>query len=147
MVLAKELVEGWFFYTIQSELENVVIKVREDKIVVPFFSGRISPVEQLKSYEFQNPAWYFGRAVVSKTMKILDNSVFGFKELAGCKIFLMPHQLKTVMRCLQGKTCRYMLADEVGMGKTIEAAAVLKVYLLHHANRRVLIAVDRKSVV
>lgn len=143
MVLEKELVEGWFFYTIQSELENVVIKVREDKIVVPFFSGRISPTEQLKSYEFQNPAWYFGRAVVSKTMKILDNSVFGFKELAGCKIFLMPHQLKTVMRCLQGKTCRYMLADEVGMGKTIEAAAVLKVYLLHHANRRVLIAVPK----
>lgn len=143
VVLAKEQVEGWFYYTIQSELENIITKVREDELVIPFFSGRISPAEQLRCYEFQNPVWYFGRAVVSKTMKILDNSVFGFKELAGCKIILMAHQLKTVMRCLQEKTCRYMLADEVGMGKTVEAAAVLKVYLLHHANKRVLIAVPK----
>lgn len=36
-----------------------------------------------------------------------------------------------------------MLADEVGMGKTIEAASVLKVYTLHNSNKRVLIAVPR----
>lgn len=30
-----------------------------------------------------------------------------------------------------------MLADEVGMGKTIEAASVLKVYTIHNSNKRV----------
>ena len=39
-----------------------------------------------------------------------------------------------------------MLADEVGMGKTIEAASVLKVYLLHNSNRRILIAVPRPLI-
>lgn len=39
------------------------------------------------------------------------------------------------MRCLQEKNCRVMLADEVGMGKTIEAASVLKVYTLHRLHR------------
>lgn len=132
---------GWYFYYIRNEMRNDLLHVREDEIAIPFSSGRISPVEQLKNYEFQNPVWYLGRSVVSKTMKILENSVYGFKELAGCKIYLLPHQLKTIMRCLQENNCRYMLADEVGMGKTIEAASILKVYLLHNTNKKVLIVV------
>lgn len=142
-VVAYEKKDDWYYYTIANEFEKVIIQVREDDIVVPFSSGKVSPVEQLRNYEFQNPAWYLGRTVVSKTQKILENSVFGFNELAGCKIFLMPHQLKTIMRCLQSDTCRFMLADEVGMGKTIEAASVLKVYLAHNSQKNVLIAVPR----
>lgn len=138
--------DEWYYYYLKEALTNNVIKVREDVVEAPFNGGRISPAEQLRSYEFQNPAWYFGRSVVSKTIKILDNSVFGFKELAGCKIFLKEHQLRTIMRCLQEKKCRFMLADEVGMGKTIEAASVLKVYLLHNSNKRILIAVPRPLI-
>ena len=145
-VVSYEKKNDWYYYTIVNEFQKKILQVREDNIAVPFSSGKVSPVEQLRSYEFQNPAWYLGRTVVSKTQKILENSVFGFNELAGCKIFLMPHQLKTIMRCLQNDTCRYMLADEVGMGKTIEAASVLKVYLAHHSKKRVLIAVPRPLV-
>lgn len=136
----------WYYYYLKEKFTDKVIKVREDVVDAPFNGGRISPAEQLRSYEFQNPAWYFGRSIVSKTVKVLDNSVFGFKELAGCKIFLKEHQLRTIMRCLQEKKCRVMLADEVGMGKTIEAASVLKVYLLHNSNRRILIAVPRPLI-
>ncbi len=131
----------WYFYYIQNGLTGDDLRVCESEIVIPFTAGRVSPVEQLRRYEFQNPVWYLGRAVVSKTVKILENSVYGFKELAGCKIYLLPHQLHTIMRCLQEETCRYMLADEVGMGKTIEAAAVLKIYLLHNSGKRALVAV------
>lgn len=133
--------EGWNYYYIQNDMSNESLSVREDSVIVPFNIGKASPMEQLRRYEFQNPVWYMGRSVVSKTIKILENSVYGFKELAGCKIYLMPHQLNTIMRCLQDKTCRFMLADEVGMGKTIEAAAVLKIFLLHNANKQILIAV------
>jgi len=138
--------DEWYYYYLKEEFTDKVIRVREDVVEAPFNGGRISPAEQLRSYEFQNPAWYFGRNIVSKTVKILDNSVFGFKELAGCKIFLKEHQLRTIMRCLQEKKCRVMLADEVGMGKTIEAASVLKVYLLHNSNKRILIAVPRPLI-
>lgn len=138
--------DEWYYYYLKEEFTDKVIKVREDAVDAPFNGGRISPAEQLRSYEFQNPAWYFGRSIVSKTVKVLDNSVFGFKELAGCKIFLKEHQLKTTMRCLQEKKCRVMLADEVGMGKTIEAASVLKVYLLHNSNKKILIAVPHPLV-
>ncbi len=111
----------------------------ENEVVAPFTVGKVDPAFQLQKYEFQNPCWLFGRTIVAKVMKVLDNSIYGFKELAGCKIFLMPHQLKTIMRCLQEDRCRYMLADEVGMGKTIEAAAILKVYFARHSKIKTLI--------
>lgn len=140
-VVSASFEDGWYYYYIQNTVSNESLRVREDEILIPFTAGKVNPIEQLRKYEFQNPVWYLGRSIVSKTIKILENSVYGFKELAGCKIYLLPHQLNTIMRCLQESTCRYMLADEVGMGKTIEAASILKVYLLHNANQKVLVAV------
>lgn len=126
-------------YYIENLYDKEIICVTEDKIVAPFTIGKVDPASQLMKYEFQNPCWIFGRSIVTKTMNVLDNSIYGFKELAGCKIFLMPHQLKSIMRCLQEDVCRYMLADEVGMGKTIEAAAILKVYFSRHSDVNALI--------
>lgn len=133
-------------YYIENLYDKEIICVTEDKIVAPFTIGKVDPASQLMKYEFQNPCWIFGRSIVTKTMNVLDNSIYGFKELAGCKIFLMPHQLKSIMRCLQEDVCRYMLADEVGMGKTIEAAAILKVYFSRHSDVNVLIVVPESLI-
>lgn len=115
--------------------------VEERDITASFFSGSAHPVNQLKRYEFQNPCWYLGRHIVKETMNVLEHSIFGFKELAGCKIYLKAFQLNTIIQCLQDDICRYMLADEVGLGKTIEACAVLKIYLSNRTERKVLVAV------
>lgn len=131
--------EGEYRYYVQLVEDNSIVICREVEIEAPFIGGKISPIVQLCNYEFQHPAWYLGRSVVNRVNKILDNSILGFKELAGCKIFLMPHQLNTIMRCKQDKCCRYMLADEVGMGKTIEASAVLKLFLSNNCQKRVVI--------
>jgi ATP-dependent helicase HepA len=128
-------------YYVQIDGDTNVIICNETEIEAPFTGGKISPIVQMINYEFQNPVWYIGRTIVNSVNKILDNSILGFKELAGCKIYLMPHQLNTVMRCKQETCCRYMLADEVGMGKTIEASAVLKLFLNNNFNRKVLIVV------
>ena len=50
--------DEWYYYYIKEEFTDKVIKAREDVIDAPFNGGRISPAEQLRSYEFQNPAWY-----------------------------------------------------------------------------------------
>ena len=130
-----------YSYFVQLDLTKEVLTCSETTLEAPFSEGRVSPVVQLNKYEFQNPSWYVGRSVVNRVNKILDNSILGFKELAGCKIYLMPHQLNTIMRCNQEKNCRYMLADEVGMGKTIEASAVLKLFLLKNSRKSIVIVV------
>lgn len=141
VVACKKRDDGYYDYFLERLYDKELIKVPESQIIAPFTVGKVDPASQLQKYEFQNPCWIFGRSIVSRIMNVLENSIYGFKELAGCKIFLMPHQLKSIMRCLQEETCRYMLADEVGMGKTIEAASILKVYFSRHSDVHALIVV------
>lgn len=132
--------DDFIYYYLASDT-GTVAKVCEKDINVTFNSGEISPLSQLKRFEFQNPMWYFGRSAVNRAIHTIGNAFYGFNELAGCKIFLKPYQLKTVMRCISEPNCRYMIADEVGLGKTIEAASVLKVYLSDEKNKKILICV------
>ena len=134
---------GFFEYYLQDSVNKEYRCVNEVDLVTSFISGRANPIQQLKKYEFQNPCWYLGRQVVKDTMNVLNNSILGFKELAGCKIYLKAFQLNTIMQCLQSECCRYMLADEVGLGKTIEACAVLKIYLSNNSEKQVLITVPK----
>ncbi|NNM88303.1 MAG: DEAD/DEAH box helicase [Phycisphaerae bacterium] len=53
----------------------------------------------------------------------------------------MPHQIDTVRKVLRYFHGRVLLADEVGLGKTIEAALLLREYLLRGMVKRVLILV------
>lgn len=137
---SKKNEDEYFYYYIQNSI-GIISIVCEKDIIATFNDGYINPIKQLINYEFQNPMWFLGRSIVSKTMNIINNSLYGFKELAGCKIMLKPHQIKTVMRCLKNNNCRYMIADEVGLGKTIEAICILKIYLLDKHNQKVLITV------
>lgn len=142
----KENKDDFDDYYLQINDNKEFIKINESKIVASFFSGSANPEHQLKNYEFQNPCWYLERQVVKETMNVLDNSMFGFKQLAGSKIYLKAFQLNTIMQCLQNEKCRYMLADEVGLGKTIEACSVLKIYLSNKANQKILITVPKALV-
>ena len=137
---ARRAQDDFYLYDVQTEAK-AVLRVSERDIIAPFTNGQVDPTVQLRRYEFQNPCWFMGRAVVSKSMNLLENAIYGFKELAGCKIYLLPHQVNTIMRCLQERPCRFMLADEVGMGKTVEALSVLTVYMTHNAGKNILVLV------
>ncbi|SMC62035.1 SNF2-related protein [Papillibacter cinnamivorans] len=133
--------DGFYYYYVQIVKSKTIYRVSEKDIIASFTNGKVDPSVQLQKYEFQNPCWYMGHAVVSRSMNVLENSIYGFKELAGSKIYLLPHQINSIMRCLQESPCRYMLADEVGMGKTIEAISILKIFMQNRANINALIIV------
>ena len=128
-------------YYLRNRSTDEPIVRNESKLVISFVNGDIDPSQQLKEYEFQNPAWFVGRSIVSKSMSILDNSINYFKDLAGSRIRLLPHQVNTVLRCLQENPCRFLLADEVGMGKTVEALSILKIFLRNNSDTRSLVIV------
>jgi len=52
---------------------------------------------------------------------------------------LYPHQIETVKKVISEMRGRAILADEVGLGKTIEAAMILKEYMLRGLVKRFLI--------
>ena len=58
----------------------------------------------------------------------------------------LPHQIETVRKVLRHFRGRVLLADEVGLGKTIEAGLLLREYLLRGIAKRVLILVPTPLV-
>ena len=72
--------------------------------------------------------------------KKLELEASPFHFLLDANIELNPHQINAFCAALQAlKTGGIVLADEVGLGKTIEAGLVLK-YVLESGAKRVLIA-------
>jgi hypothetical protein len=60
--------------------------------------------------------------------------------LTSAKVDLLPHQVVLVHRLANARPKRFLIADEVGLGKTIEAGLVLQELILRHRVRSVLIA-------
>ncbi|WP_035120102.1 SNF2-related protein [Cohnella panacarvi] len=58
----------------------------------------------------------------------------------------LPHQVETARKVLQNMRGRAILADEVGLGKTIEAGLILKEYLIRGLVKRALILVPASLV-
>lgn len=57
----------------------------------------------------------------------------------GCQVVPMPHQVFVHKRVLSRPPARFLLADEVGLGKTIEAGLILSSLLATGLARRILI--------
>jgi superfamily II DNA or RNA helicase len=58
----------------------------------------------------------------------------------------LPHQLRALSRCVATDSTRMLLADEVGLGKTIEAGLVIAELILRGLARRVLIVAPKGLV-
>lgn len=110
----------------------------ENEMEIEYSAADYQPLKQMKNYEFQNPTWYANRLQVSSNMHMVNNTVYGFKELVGCRTFLMAHQISTIVRAFESRPIRYMLADEVGLGKTIEACSIVKILETEKHDLRVL---------
>ncbi|RWR15106.1 DEAD/DEAH box helicase [Siminovitchia fortis] len=62
------------------------------------------------------------------------------------ELTLLPHQKETAARVIEDMNGKAILADEVGLGKTIEAGLVLKEYMIRGLVKRALILVPASLV-
>jgi len=70
--------------------------------------------------------------------RLQQSSVFG---LMGARVQLLPHQIYIAHQVAQRHAPRVLLADEVGLGKTIEAGLVIHQQLITGQSERVLVVV------
>lgn len=117
------------------------VKECETELKFDYSQMNFAPDKQLRTYEFQHPTWFINHLKVSKNLHLVNNATYGFRVLAGCRAFLLPHQISTVARCFETMPVRYMLADEVGLGKTVEACSILKILANEKKDLGVLIIV------
>jgi superfamily II DNA or RNA helicase len=55
----------------------------------------------------------------------------------------LPHQIHALSRAISGDRVRYLLADEVGLGKTIEAGLIMRELKLRGLVRRILVVAPK----
>jgi len=108
------------------EVNGIVQRVSERDLFPPAHCQQPQVTDQLLHYEFHNPAFRIYRDQLVTTYQDLKTAVFGLEDLIGTRVLLLAHQAETIARVLTEETPRFILADEVGLGKTIEACVILK---------------------
>lgn len=76
---------------------------------------------------------------VTLLAKIKNETAGGFLSALSSGIIPLPHQLHVLNRAMETNHIRYILADEVGLGKTIEAGMIIKELKSRGLVRRVLV--------
>ncbi|MBI1194418.1 MAG: RNA polymerase-associated protein RapA [Gammaproteobacteria bacterium] len=102
------------------------------------------PGERLFSAQIDPPKWFELRRRTLEHHERLSRS--DLRGLTGARTSLIPHQLYIAHEVAGRYAPRVLLADEVGLGKTIEAGLILHQQLLTGLARRVLIIVPDSLV-
>ena len=140
MVLAKASgdasnYKAYYVQILDDSDKKDVLLLPEKVLVANFTRADYNPVYQLLNYELHNPFWFKKRMEVSEYLSIVENGPAGLKILLGSRAHLYAHQIDTIVSALRKSRCRIILADEVGLGKTIEAIVIMTGLLQRYDQR------------
>ncbi len=135
-VLEVEQHDGLMIYHCQAEgTEN--IRLAEGKL--NNFLTLNQPLQRLINGQIDKNKWFELRARTQKIGSLLAQS--NLQGLTGCRTSLIDHQLYIAHEVANRFAPRVLLADEVGLGKTIEAGLIIHQQLLNEYAQRILIVV------
>lgn len=133
-ILKHEIVSGSPEIRYQVVFPTGIKNIRE-KSILEILPG--SPIDKIESgkldppvnYYLRNKALFYKAAQTSDELKCIYNS----------RVDLLPHQVGVAHRAIQDYSPRYILADEVGLGKTIEAGLIISELKARGLVKRILI--------
>ncbi|NNF97215.1 MAG: DEAD/DEAH box helicase family protein, partial [Halobacteria archaeon] len=137
-----EVAEGLLYYTGQREdtAETVILpEVQLDPLM-----QLNRPAERLFTGQIDKNKWFELRYQTLQYSNQLSHS--DLRGLTGGRTSLIPHQMYIAHEVANRYAPRVLLADEVGLGKTIEAGLILHHQLLTERAQRVLIVVPDSLV-
>lgn len=102
----------------------------EEDLYVRCLNAHHSPVALMANRGMQTQFFYEGRSAFVKRITALRNKSQGLSSVVSSSVELISHQIRAAQQVLTDSVQRYILADEVGLGKTIEAGFVIRQTLL-----------------
>jgi len=106
--------------------------------------GKVSPLDRLQAGQIGSFKWFdLYRNFLQATTEHQGKLCHGF---VGPKINIIPHQYDVAQQILKMPLPRALLADEVGLGKTIEAGLVIHQLMMSGRAQRILICVPASLV-
>lgn len=106
-------------------LEVYVRWARPIEDPTPFLANRVN----------ESPRFSDGRSAFTRSQMAQRAASQGMSAILSSGIELESHQIEVVRRVLQDPVQRYLLADEVGLGKTIEAGILIRQCILDCGER------------
>lgn len=128
--------------TFYVQIPNTETRVFPEHRIWPRWDLPIEdPVAMLVSHVGETPYLFNNRLNALKSFTLQHARIAGLRGLWSSQIELHEHQILTAHRILSDPEQRYLLADEVGLGKTIEAGLVIRQVLSQDLRSRALVLV------
>ena len=135
----RDCVDEKYYLALPNQRE---ITLHESEVYIRWNNPIIEPYEHLAARVTETPYFHDRRAPFIRALVEQRASASGLTGLISAPIDLERHQVEVVRRVLQDPVTRYLLADEVGLGKTIEAGIIIRQHILDYPESHcVLIAV------
>ena len=135
----------WIEYLVRFP-NGVMSDVGESLLRVRVFEPHADPAEVLACGGGETQFLHDRRWSALATSTSLRAAAEGLTGALSSKIELVPHQLAAARRVLTDPIQRFLLSDEVGMGKTIEAGIVARQCLIDDPTRHIRVLVPRPLV-
>jgi len=114
-----------------------------DEVII-FRSGRtIDPVACLGARVVMSTKFFVTRRRILSQLYDQIQVARGYRSILASAVRPFMHQINTLIRVLSDPIPRFILADEVGLGKTIEAGLIIRQVLTDNQNARALVIVPR----
>lgn len=128
---------AWSYEVIGDEGKPTILSEID---LVPIPSAEVeSPIKAMAELRPQSFGVFARREKFARAYDKTIYSGFGIRALLSSRVDLRAHQAFVAATILRDPVHRYILADEVGLGKTIEAGLVIHDLLAVHSAARVLI--------
>jgi len=105
----------------------------------PLPPDRTNPISIFQTNSWGSAKAFRRRQSFLKMIELWHTQTAGIPGLMGVRVEPMGHQLYALRRVLSSRRPRFVLADEVGLGKTIEAGLVLQSLIQEKPDLRILI--------
>lgn len=127
--------------------DKVDVYLTYDQVFVRWKRPIQDPVVFLGNFVTETPLYAQARSDFLQSYLVQRGGAFGISALLSSSIEIEPHQVGVIRRVLTDPSQRYLLADEVGLGKTIEAGVVIRQTVLDDLRgHRVLVLVPHALV-
>lgn len=119
--------------------KSYIRRISESELNIDFY--QIWNSAEREAFNFLNckSDLFVTRQFLSERKRYIESLGNILSTLVNTRVNLYPHQIDAIIKATENAKTKVMLADEVGLGKTIEALTILKYYIQLNARFRCLI--------
>jgi ATP-dependent helicase HepA len=132
-------VDGAYYYIVTFEGDGLTARLSECELWPIPDSVAETPLTKLIGLADGSLAAFRARQRFLAALRKVNQESGGIRALTASRIAIMPHQAYVVGTVIDDPLWRYILADEVGLGKTIEAGVIAHQLLAVKPDARVLV--------